>query len=157
MEHSPLLTAPVAPSGAGVAPLADVPENLACAECGGHVEPDDYRMEHTATYPLGSCSAEGHPLCAKHRITRCTHCARLLPRMETHRVVLRWHPRVRSLFNVRPHWEEVFARYCPDCAASYRDPQPPEYYVTPLQAIVLGLTVAGVLLLIYALAFDKFG
>lgn len=157
MEQSPLLSAPVVSPVAGTAPQATVLGPLACAECGGHVDPDEYRMERTTTYPLGSCTAEGQPLCGKHRITRCTHCARLLPRMETHRVILRWHPRVRSVFNLHPHWEEVFARYCPDCAASYRDPQPPEYYVTPFQVVVIAMTIVGVLLLIYALAFDKFG
>ena len=157
MEHSPLLSAPVVPPAAGTSPQVAAAEPLACAVCGGQVDPDDYRMEHTATYPLGSRSAEGQPLCAKHRITRCTQCAKLLPRLETQRVVLRWHPRVRSLFDLRPHWEEVFARYCPDCAANYHDPQPPTYYVTPLQVIVLAIAAAGVLLLAYALVFNKFG
>jgi hypothetical protein len=130
---------------------------LPCVECGHGVEKAEYLMEPSRSYPYGGRTAEGKPLCGAHRITRCTGCDKLLPRHETSRVILRWHPRTHSFWIVRPHWEEVFTRYCAECAAGYTDARPPKYHVTPLQAAVLAAIAAAVALLIYVLAFNKLG
>lgn len=134
-----------------------VPEPLLCGECGHPVEKADYLMERTKTYPFGGRSEDGRPLCSSHRVTRCTACEKLLPRHETSRVVLRWHPRAHSFWNLRPRWEEVFTRYCAQCVAGYRDPNPPKYHVTPLQVAALAAIAAVLALLVYVIAFNKLG
>lgn len=90
---------------------------FACAECGKALSAVSLAVKRSHKYPYGAYSAQGEPLCADHRITRCHQCSGLFPLHLTTRKSIGERADTNLRHGMKPRMEKIYGSFCPDCYA----------------------------------------
>lgn len=149
--------APVALT-ASSCPACNCKAPFACVECSKAVSAVTLGVTRSRKYPYGAFSAEGQPLCAEHRITRCHRCEELFPLHATRRESIGERADTNLRRGMSPRMEKVYGSFCPDC---YQAVQPsssrghraaePNYKLFTILLLIFLTVMAGIGALIVSL------